>query len=609
MTQSPLNPFKVYSPEDMSADQVVRLFEPVAEGLEITGPEHVFIHGPRGCGKSMMLRYMTPDCQILATQKALNKLPYLGLYATIKTTELDVVEYERLQNQYAGIVLAEHSLVTFLGVKTFKSILEHCWEAIEQAQGMEEFRQFVLEFVFPRLKSCGAHVDLYVESARSSSSTKDVIRAIIGCLDEAYSCGSTYLRRSAFTSEYLPYQGPLLTYREFLFQVLVELTRLSFMPQDKPVYFLVDDADNLHPLQKRVLNTWVSFRTGNKVAFKISTQLTYNIFLTISNQRIDAVHDFREIHVSSIYTGASSPAQYPQWVEKVVEKRLKGHGICARARDFFPEDAEQENKIREIAETIKQEWRKNPKGYRPNDDAYRYARPNYIRNLGGNAKQGSNYRYAGFEQLVHISSGIVRFFLDNAAEMYATQEVRLHSKDQSHESLTPSRIEPLIQDEVVRRAADNLMFGTLDQLESDAATQGNNIEANEFRRLRNLIRALGGIFYRILLSDRAERRVFSIALSDDPPEEIMRIIRLGVQHGYFYESTIGAKEGNWRTRRYVMTRRLSPHFKLDPTGFSGYLFVTTALLQEAIANPKRAVTIFQENRLAILDEKQMSLEF
>jgi hypothetical protein len=170
-------------------------------------------------------------------------------------------------------------------------------------------------------------------------------------------------------------------------------------------------------------------------------------------------------------------------------------------------------------------------------------------------------------------------------------------------------IEPTIQDAVVREAADQLMFGALDSLENEALKANSQEDVSGFRQLRNLIRALGGIFQEILLSDRSERRVFSIALSDDPPEEIMRVLRRGVQHGYFYEAAIGSKEGSWRTRRYVMTRRLAPHFKLDPMGFSGYLFVTSELLGLAIANPKNAVQSFKEKRLGeVLAESQLSLE-
>ena len=605
-----MNPFKVYSPEDMTAEQVTRLFVPVAEKLEIDGPDHVFVHGHRGCGKSMVLRSMAPDCQMIDRKKDLKGLPYLGIYSTIKATGLDVSEYERLKHQYVGLILAEHSLVAFLGSKIFESLREHCLSAIICADGMEELRAYILEKVLDRLRIAGASIDVQIQRAQRADSIETILRTASDGLDSVYGKCFDYLRRSAFVSEYQPYQGPLLAYRDFLFPVLCELTSLSFMPQGMPVYYLLDDADNLNFMQTQVLNTWVSFRTGHKVSFKISTQLAYKTWLTASSQRIEAPHDFRELHVSSIHTGASSSSNYPQWVDKVVQKRLAQINVVCETSTFFPPDELQENAIRKLAEELKERWKTTPLGYRPNDDAYRYARPDYIKSLGGQTKQQSNYRYAGFQQLVHISSGIIRFFLDNAAQMYAFQELRNQKQSGAKLNENVTRLDPTVQDEVVRSAADNLMLGDLDRLEQDAMITSSVSEANEFRQLRNLIRGLGGIFYEILTSERSERRVFSIALSDDPPDQIMRILRLGVRHGYFYEAAIGSKEGRWRTRRYIMTRRLAPHFKLDPTGFSGYLFVTSELLTLAISNPKQAITSFLENRLGSFVEKsQLPLEF
>lgn len=601
------NPFKVYSPEDMSAERATRLFVPVSEDFELDGPEHVFMHGHRGCGKSMMFRLMAPDCQMIERGAGLSDLPYLGVYATIKATGLDVTEYERLSNQYAGLVLAEHSLVSFLGAKVFKSLQCHCARSIDDAQGRDELCKFISESVLARLKRAGNDVSSWAEQIQGAETVEQILGLVSGVLDESYGDCSDYLRRSSFHSEYQPYQGTLLGYRDFLFPVLAEINEMSFMPQNKPVYMLIDDADNLNTLQTQVLNTWVSYRTGSRVAFKISTQLAYKTFLTSTKQRIEAPHDFREIHISSLHTGASS-SRYPQWVSEVVKKRLSDNGAIVEAEVFFPDDKEQEEKIRMIGETLREQWKTNPRGYRPGDDAYRYARADYIKSLGGTSKQQSTYRYAGFQQLVHISSGIIRYFLDNAAEMYAKQQLAQQAEREADDRVL--QIPPTIQDEVVRDAADQLMFGTLDKLEQEAIAISSTDDANEFRRLRNLIRALGGIFQEILFSDRSERRVISIALTDDPPDEIMRILRLGVRHGYFYEAAIGTKEGNWRTRRFVMTRRLAPTFKLDPMGFSGYLFVTTELLTEAILDSRKAVNSFKSNRLgSVAGENQLPLDF
>jgi hypothetical protein len=598
------NPFAVSSPEMMDAAEMLRLFVPLAENYEIDAPGHAFIHGHRGCGKSMMLRQMTPDCMMLSSGKALNDLPYLGLYATVKSTALDLSDFERINNQYAGLVLAEHSLSLFVASKALQSLSEHMGEALNNDVAKQSIEKLCAQFVIRKLQSAGASFN----ESSDLKSTQDVLRQSIQAIDEVYSLMSSYLRNIGITETYTPYSGPLVGYRDFLFPFLCELTQLECMPRSKPVYLLLDDADNLSLIQTQVLNNWVSFRTGNKVSFKISTQRGYKTWRTTAKQRIESPHDFKEVDISTIYTGRQSKAAYPKWVADVIKKRLDEHEIFVSAAEFFPPDQEQEDAIRELANKYKEDWEKEGKGFRPGDDAYRYARPDYIKALG--PKQMRTYSYAGFDQLVHISSGIVRYFLDNAATMYGEEmKLRLASST-SGTSVALDHISPSIQDQIVRDSADSLFFGALDQLEKDATSDDGSTSAQHFRQLRNLIQALGGIFQLILLSDRSERRVFSIALSDSPPDDVMNILDLGVRHGYLYEAAIGTKDGRWRTRRFVMTRRLAPLFKLDPTGFSGYLFVTTALLELAIQNPTRAVNDFEKGRLGkVVEDAQLSLEF
>ena len=60
------NPFTVTSPENMSAEDTFSLFVDVFSDFpKVPDPGHMFLHGPRGSGKSMMFRYLKPDCQCL----------------------------------------------------------------------------------------------------------------------------------------------------------------------------------------------------------------------------------------------------------------------------------------------------------------------------------------------------------------------------------------------------------------------------------------------------------------------------------------------------------------------------------------------------------------
>jgi hypothetical protein len=118
---------------------------------------------------------------------------------------------------------------------------------------------------------------------------------------------------------------------------------------------------------------------------------------------------------------------------------------------------------------------------------------------------------------------------------------------------------------------------------------------------------LGGTFHEKLVSDDSERRVFSVAISGQPDPEIVEAFEMGVRYGYFHRSSIGNKDGTGRTRLYVLTRRLAPHFNLDPSSFAGYLWVTNDLLREGMANPEKTLRKIKKSGIAAFETAQLSL--
>ena len=149
-----------------------------------------------------------------------------------------------------------------------------------------------------------------------------------------------------------------------------------------------------------------------------------------------------------------------------------------------------------------------------------------------------------------------------------------------------TEIEPSIQSRVVKDEADRLMFRELDNL---AVSPEQGVRVDDYRdriaRLRNLLSFLGGLFFLKLVSDDAERRVFSVAVTGEPERDVFEVFEFGVELGYFHRSSIGNKDGTGRTRLYVLTRRLAPHFNLDPSSFSGYQFITNGVLRRAFIDP------------------------
>lgn len=593
------NPFTVTSPEDMSAEDAHSLFVDVFTDFpKVCDPIHTFLHGPRGSGKSMMFRYLKPDCQRLANQCQLKDLRFFAIYFPIKSTYLRLGEFQRLEGKHADVVINEHFMTIHFAEIMLGSISE-MMGLQDEPGSLEAAKRLMKEHFYPLLDFCGCK-KASLPLVNSFETVTECFKQMQHTCRQIYSDIKTYLKKISFSSDIIPYDNALCGYLDFLLPLLRGIKKLPFMPTG-PIYLLIDDADDLSEIQTKILNSWVSTRTASEVSLKISTRHQYKTFYTTTGTRIETPHDYQEVNISTIYT-SSIKGKYMGRVREIVKKRLDKSKIQRQPEIFFPEDEEQENEIKIIAQELRTKWKRGEgRGYRVSDDITRYARPDYMKSLAGPRKSSHTYSYAGFIQLVHISSGIIRYFLDAASQMYS--ETKSTSPDRKIDFIPPG-----IQTSVVRNDADRFLFEELDKIVRDKSADAPDEE--KIRKLSILIQTIGSIFHVILLSDRSERRVFSIAFSDPPSNEIIEIMRLGVRYGYFYESTIGRKDSmtGGRTRLYILSRRLAPFFNLDPTSFAGYLFVTRRFIEEALHKPQTILGRIRKHGLdAEMETKQLPL--
>ncbi|QOX63293.1 hypothetical protein FRZ06_07995 [Anoxybacterium hadale] len=566
------NPFQITTPENLDAQTTVSLFVDVFTDFpKVIDPGHVFLTGPRGVGKSMMFRYLQADCQCLVEDCVFSELPFIGIYIPIKNWSLVKTELKRLDERHASEIFNEHLMVSQIATEVFDSLLKSL-KAVESIDKTSLIQY--CKYVLSPLTDC----DITWESGEINS-TFEILSQIKCYMNSAYSKASMYTKKLAFDTHLPMYDGPLYDYQDFLVPLLSSLSSIIGFPKGT-IYLLIDDAHFLTDVQTRILNSWIATRTSGRISLKVSSQYDYKNYYTVTGSTIDSPHDFTEIDMATVYTANSGKSNYKERIQSIVARRLALYNINVKPELFFPVDEEQEKKV----ETIATDYRKkyddgNGKGYYRDDDAYRYARPDYIKSLAGKSKSSSTYSYSGFDQLVHLSSGIVRYFLEPAHIMYS-KELAIDT-NRKVESISPS-----IQNRVVRDEAENFLFIELERYKKEGHESA--IPKEDLERLSNLVQGLGGLFRQILLSERSERRVFSIAISDNLTEDVERILDIGVNFGFFHRSTIGRKNrrSGGRTKLYIMNKRLAPIWNLDPTGFSGYLFIKNAVLQEGIRNPQ-----------------------
>lgn len=596
------NPFQIKTPEKMSPDEAANLFVDVfTDYQKIKASGHTFIMGPRGIGKSMIFRYLEPDCQCFSQGVTIDRIDFLGFYIPLRTASFTTItELSRLERNAAHI-LNEHIMVTYVLQKVFSTLSNlNLYETNDEWD--QAARDFYSNDYLPRL---------FYEKKPISNELKiyEVFQEIAKQMDLFYRQAIDYTKRLKFTREVYPYDGPLFDYLGFIVPLISGLSVINCFPQ-KTVYFLIDDAHCLTSIQTRVLNFWVSTRTSGEISLKISSQYDYKHYYTVTGATIDSPHDYSEVDMTYVYTSAKKP-KYKKRIKEIIDKRLTNAGINRTAEQFFPCDKDQENAINKIADSYLKRFDKgHGRGNKRSDDALRYARPDYITSLLGTHKSGFTYSYAGFDQLVHLSSGIIRFFLEAASQMYAEEMSKV---GEGREIL---EISAGVQNAVVRDDANNFLFVDLQRYakkpenEDSQINDGPDIYPREdIDRLSNLIQALGGLFRQVLTSDRSERRVFSIAVSDAPSDIVNKVLSLGVQLGYFHSSTIGRKDGKsgGRTKLYILNRRLSPVWTLDPTAFAGYLFVQNKLLEAAMVEPFSLLRRLGNNTQSDTSDYQLTL--
>lgn len=624
------NPFSVVSPEELSAEEAYQLFVEVSDYEEIRRQGNTLITGARGCGKSMLIRCCLPDFLMCRNHCAFSELPFLSFNISIKKTSLNLVELRNLDGLHMPYLINEHFMTLNVMISAFH-ILSNVQFEIEK-YNIEDYKKFYSMYV-KYLSLSGCNDEIVVDYSSPNSFFQSLFSHLV---DLSYNF-IPYIS-GLFQAEIndFSYNYPLFSFSRILVPVFSQLRELTCFPKGKPILLLFDDADNLSDTQTKILNSWIANRTQPTISLKIFTQFKmYKTFLTPTNNLIESPHDYQELDISSKYTTKNtaygSTNQYYEKVISILFRRLKRAGYFPKISDenkdetekalksFFPTYDKQEEGIKKEEDRIKEEYEQNGRGYRLNDDIRRYAIPNYIRHLAGKSKNKPLYKYAGLETIIHLSSGIIRYLLDAVAKMYDAT-----SGAKGNEFIP--EIPYGIQDAILRERADFYLFTELpkayelygktqkDISDFNILTSSNPQSASEL--LANLINSMGKTFQEILLSGkdedpfsgRSERKVFSIAISNPEKKDrvVEMVLNLGVRLGFLHESFIGNKNGDGRTRLYILNRCFAPVFTLDPSGFQGYLFMTVEDLGKAIQNGKGLRNI--DSGYDPLEAKQLSID-
>lgn len=597
------NPFGVRNPEQLDHDYIARHFVDIYTDLpSISEQNNTFISGARGTGKSMLLRSLEPGVQVSSGKAAsLLELKFLGVHVPLKKAEFAPPEFRKLKG-YAAVAIGEHLLSQQVMYRIIEFLISLDGQLSEDSKLV-----FIAAFQEYTELSGGdiSRFTVAEEGVSLPTIAFHVEREIIKVRQ--------YYNRAVMNSETPDYDGALSGFLDYIVPLCRVLAGLSEF--NKPnVFLMIDDADNLPLSLQRVLNTWVSTRCTDSVCLKISTQLGYGTYRTLDGRIIESPHDFSDVNISTLYTNDTN--KYFKKIEQIAMRRLELAGITVALSEFFPKDTEQVERLEKIKAEIRADFKNGKTGSyggatKVSDAITRFAVPILMSGMAGGARSSHTYSYAGLESLVDLSSGVIRWFLDPASRMF-DEMVSLQDGGQI------THVTVGVQDKVIKDWSEEFVpkvaSGSTEidtsatTVDEDASLHAWGHEEHQIDDLRTLLDSLGEWFrYRLLDEDHGERRVFSFVLSGVPSERLKGILGLAVRRGFLQLTSSAPKERVGQRRpRYILARRLGPHYKLDISGYAAHPTVTAQDLELALSSAKKFIAARERQST---ETDQLSIEF
>lgn len=172
----------------------------------------------------------------------------------------------------------------------------------------------------------------------------------------------------------------------------------------------------------------------------------------------------------------------------------------------------------------------------------------------------TNHRYAGFTEIVDISAGIYRQFLEICATIVDKALASGWAPDSS------SKISAETQDDAIREYS-SAMLDTLSQTAGDAIALLSGDASITSKHMVTLIESLSDLFYARLHSASREPEIFCIAVRDDLDANpfAKSILNVAVRESILQRRSTDyppKTSGGPRLPTYMLNRRLAPRRSL-----------------------------------------------
>jgi uncharacterized membrane protein YwzB len=598
------NPFAVYSPEDMSPEEFKSIFVKERTWLNaLETPKDYFVHGSRGSGKSMLLNYLEFSHRLCYFENSLSKFlkengehKYIGIMVHITRWELNTQRYELLiKNNFAEKCIVTELCMHDLIMTILYRILKTFIETNEMAKYINDFDSKKIKDFCVKVTSNLDALNIHTVSFDGDYINTELLRILASIFSKERTFIKLYANET-FQMRLCNYKG---NYSSFMFMhdFIIQIKRLLNL-EDYSFYILLDDGDDTKKTMQQCIDSLISQRQHKVVCFKVAVKK--GVFWDYGN--IERPHDYSQIDdIDELYS--TNPTYYKR-IDEIANKRLRLTDINVTIEDFLPESPSEKEKLQEIKRELKQRYEQEyDEKVRQKTDNSIPSKSDYINNRISKYAPAELFRrlkktgksYAGFENIVYLSSGIIRQFLDIGSYMF-DEEVKKRG------NVKITRIRLSTQKKVIKNYADSFM-DELEKKYKGFEEEGSLEEAKKYKNLYALIESLGKYYRDRLMKTGAEPRMFTFTLKDpDTDPEIGKILELGVNENYFQSYWYSSKVGVGKYRGYAFNRRLCPRYGIDPTAFRGRKELTTSELKSAIKTKKIPKSAFDAR------EKDISLD-
>ena len=563
-----------------------------ADDLELTNPEHVrqirnlfiarytdlptiqkhyntILEGQRGTGKTMIMKYLAFETQILEwvekkqrQQSEFLSSPenFIGVYSKLGQGVFDKTDYEAIIDKSRRERIFEHRLT----LQLLSDVLDTMKAVYQRFPTNTEDVKRIKHALNSLLKTNGT-IDACLTADDLIRAAQDHI-SFISVQEVDEHLGSVSPGGGTSSSDF----NPSLTLSGQLIPFL-KLLRQS-CGTSVPFFVMLDDFDVLEPFQQERVFKTASSRQLGTVCFKFGVMIHgKKVLLSGEGRTFRNSDDFNRIDLD--WTEGGLHEDYQKSLIDIADARLEAAGLGwnTQLSSLLPEWQRGNEIFLEVRTAMEAEWEKEEKPTDSKSDYIsKYGSARFFQTL---RKRKIRMRYAGLEYITMVSSGIYRQFLEICKLIF----------DRAYdEGWIPENggVRAEIQDIAVREYSEE-MIQQFSRTSGDAQSLiHGDIEVTS-SHMTTLIDSLCDVFYSRLhtpvgVLGSGEPEIICVAVRDDlgqcPEAELL--LKIAVRESILHRFQYAPKtSGGPPLPAFMLNRRLGPRRDLSIRRMQGRIEV------------------------------------